>query len=73
MEDLLDDFSTFYLAGKNNDNIMVYVLHTCTVYLLGQETTGNLLSFTLIMLIQHPNVLARYGVDVEMHSVTSMR
>ena len=39
MEELIDDFVTFYVAG--------------------QETTGNLLSFCIVLLQQHPDVLHR--------------
>ena len=31
-----------------------------TIFPPGQETTANLLSFSLMMLIRHPNVLDRY-------------
>jgi len=41
IEDLVDDFATFYLAG--------------------QETTSNLLSFTLVLLLQHPPLMQRLG------------
>ena len=40
IEELVDDFVTFYVAG--------------------QETTANLLSFALILTLQHPEVLERY-------------
>ena len=39
IEELIDDFVTFYVAG--------------------QETTGNLLSFCIVLLQQHPDVLHR--------------
>jgi len=31
-------------------------------FITGQETTSNLLSFTLVLLIQHPDILERYAV-----------
>ena len=40
MEELIDDFVTFYVAG--------------------QETTGNLLAFSIVLLQQHPDVLHRW-------------
>ncbi|XP_064405688.1 cholesterol 24-hydroxylase-like isoform X2 [Halichondria panicea] len=45
IEDLVDDFVTFYVAG--------------------QETTGNLLSFAVVLLNQHPEVLCRLQAEIE--------
>ena len=39
IEELVDDFATFYIAG--------------------QETTSNLLTFSLVLTLQNPNVLER--------------
>ena len=39
IEELVDDFVTFYVAG--------------------QETTSNMLTFALVLTLQHPNVLER--------------
>ena len=39
IEELVDDFVTFYVAG--------------------QETTSNLLTFSLVLTLQNPNVLER--------------
>lgn len=44
IEELVDDFVTFYVAG--------------------QETTANLLSFALILTLQHPQVLERFEAEV---------
>ena len=38
--------------------------YTC-ICAIGQETTGNLLAFAVILLHQHPDVLARYEVVIK--------
>ena len=40
IEELVDDFVTFYIAG--------------------QETTSNMLTFSLVLTLQNPSVLERY-------------
>ncbi len=56
-EDLVDDFVTFYVAGMSI-NYFKFVLNW-NDYILGQETTGNLLSFAMILIHQNPDVLCR--------------
>ena len=48
------------LLGKE-DNIEMAELvdEFVTFYVAGQETTSNLLSFSLVLLLQHPDVLHR--------------
>ena len=60
IEDLVDDFVTFYIAGAITSILNLTLCHT--VYCAGQETTSNLLSTTMVMIHQHPDVLCRYTV-----------
>ena len=52
IEELVDDFVTFYVAG--------------------QETTSNLLSFALVLTLQHPHVLERYQNGIHIQTYTSV-
>ncbi len=56
IEDLVDDFVTFYIAGVTVDFKLINYIPLCS---LGQETTGNLLSITTVLIHQHPDVLCR--------------
>ena len=47
-------------ATKDSVDIEVLVDDFVTFYVAGQETTSNLLSFALILTLQHPHVLERY-------------
>ena len=59
IEDLVDDFATFYIAGE-----LVIIIDAIDFKqfnnFLGQETTGNMLSFALAVLHLHPHLLDRY-------------
>ena len=46
-------------ATKDSVDIEVLVDDFVTFYVAGQETTSNLLSFALILTLQHPHVLER--------------
>ncbi len=71
IEDLVDDFASFYIAGKHIASLtrlsssftFVFYYHpiyvTSILSLLGQETTGNLLAFAVAQLHLHPDILAR--------------
>ena len=48
------------LATKDSVDIEVLVDDFVTFYVAGQEITSNLLSFALILTLQHPHVLERY-------------
>ena len=58
MESLVDDFVTFYVAGKG---MTLAVLPRSCDHTSGQETTANTLSFAVILIYQHPEVLDRYA------------
>ena len=58
MEDLLDDFCTFFIAGSwrgLSDNVVDKLM-----FFLGYDTTANLLQFAIVLVHQHPEVLSRY-------------
>ena len=57
LEDLIDEFMNFYFAGIHCLIVKIYYNFLMTT---GQETTATLLSFTLIQLLLHPDVLNRY-------------
>lgn len=48
-----------YIATKDGVDIEELVDDFVTFYIAGQETTSNLLSFALILTLQHPDVLER--------------
>ena len=61
IEILVDDFATFYIAGEfvcvcACVRVCVLLVYWC---LKGQEATGNLLVFAVVLLLQHPDVLER--------------
>ena len=63
----MDDFVTFYIAGEVACVHTVHA-HVCVCYLLchaGQETTANTLSFAVVLVHQHPEVLERLLLEVE--------
>ena len=48
-----------YLETDKNIEIEELIDDFVTFYVAGQDTTGNLLSFSLVLLQQHPDVLHR--------------
>lgn len=58
LEDLVDDFATFFIAGIIRQTKLNLLNHD--LMNAGQETTALLLSFSLIMILQHPEVKQRY-------------
>ena len=63
IETLVDDFVTFYVAGKQVMTLLTYIRHT--IYYPGQETTANTLSFAVILVHQHPEVLERLLAEID--------
>ena len=59
IEDLVDDFVIFYVAGDGK-YYMAYCAHCIYIFFSGQETTAILLSTTMVLIHQHPDVLCRY-------------
>lgn len=63
LEDLVDDFVTFFVAGMYISKCLYpeAAYSTVIVWLCnpGQETTSTLLTFTVILLHQNPEVLQR--------------
>ena len=49
-----------FTATKDSVEIEVLVDDFVGFFIGGQETTANLLSFALILTLQHPHVLERY-------------
>ena len=61
MESLVDDFATFYIAGML---VTFGVVFGSCDHTTGKDTTGNTMSFALILVHQHPEVLDRYACIV---------
>lgn len=57
LEDLIDQFVNFYFAGIH---CLILKIYYNFWMITGQETTATLLSFTLIQLLLHPDLLNRY-------------
>ena len=63
MESLMDDFVTFYVAGGLVHTVGCETIHVCVRHMIqrsGQETTASTMSFAVILIHQHPEVLHRY-------------
>lgn len=61
IEDVVDDFVTFFIAGLKNDLFRLDSnLKKCSFfYLKGQETTANTLAFCFLEMGRNPRVLKR--------------
>lgn len=57
MEDLVDDFLTFYIAGT-----VIIVIQWWNCCFTGHETTANTLSFALIELLRNPEMMEMYEI-----------
>ena len=64
IEEMVDEFVVFYVAGTCMYELCIIAIcvYLSGIYLicLGQDTTANLLSFALILILKHPDVLLRY-------------
>lgn len=79
-EIILDDFVTFFLAGsifnrystsqKGSSaihSVFYWLTKSCEMFLAGQETTANAVSFVLMQIGRHPEVLQRFAFKLKHH------
>jgi len=59
IEVMVDDFASFYFAGKCHQLLNVHANFYEIIFFIGQETTANTITFALILLVQHPNIMER--------------
>ena len=58
MEDLVDDFLAFYIAGIHNMYMIKYIAYYYNI--TGYESTSNTLAFTIATLLQNPKMMEMY-------------